>query len=154
MTRYRSHAASVLGLAASACFFAQSSDTVFGERRQYATLADARRAELFARGWLPDVLPEGSGPIAIAHDPESSARCGRAVFPREGRAALVVALLEFGFDAFVVELPVPRGCPFRAPAPGPTRRVFQNGEGEAQPAFVALGDDVLLFWVARPEADG
>lgn len=154
MTRCRARVASVLGFAASACFLAQSSDSVFGERVQYATLADARRAELFARGWLPDVLPEGAGPIAVARDPESSARCGRAVFPGAGRTALVEALLEFGFDAFVAEPPAPRGCPFRPPAAGPKRRVFRNGEGDAQPAFAAVGDGVLFFWVAPPEVEG
>ena len=43
----------------------------------YATLADARADQLFARGWLPDILPESTTGIRTSNDMDINRSTGR-----------------------------------------------------------------------------
>ena len=66
------------GLLAAACS---------GAGKTYATLADARAARLFERGWLPDILPPSSQRIAVATDLYLGVADGRFEFAERDSAA-------------------------------------------------------------------
>ena len=122
---------------------------------RFETLEQARGAGFFERGWLPDVLPPGSGPIDAVHDLDTNARCSRSTFPANELDTLETRLSLLGFkpfDGVVVKLPL-KACPFsRRVARG--AKLFQRDAGE-QLEFVGIDlPSDLLFWAAHPERLG
>lgn len=66
---------------------------------RYSTLEAARADRLFERGWVPDVLPQGAGPIVEAHDLDTNARCSKSGLPPGGSAEVSEALMSLGFES-------------------------------------------------------
>lgn len=115
----------------------------------YDTVDAARSDRLFERGWVPDVLPPGSGPIIEAHDLDTSSRCSKSSFSVNANRDVQAALRSLGFEAEPGErLPVPIGiCPFDAGevANGGVALVRQAGQsGGREVAVLAKGS--LYFW--------
>ncbi len=48
---------------------------------RFEDVSAAEREGFFDRGWLPDVLPIGAGPIVEVHDLDTNARCSRSGLP-------------------------------------------------------------------------
>jgi hypothetical protein len=48
--------------------------------KRYATLTDARRDQLFERGWLPDILPDSTRDIRISSDLDTNRSQGEFWF--------------------------------------------------------------------------
>ena len=61
-------------------------------RETYPTAEAARAAGLFARGWVPDVLPPGSGPIIEVHNLDTNQHCSRSQVPPLAVPEVVAAL--------------------------------------------------------------
>lgn len=115
----------------------------------YPTLAEARSDRLFERGWVPDVLPPGAGPIVEAHDIDTNARCSRSSFPSESSARVAQALRAIGFETYSGELPpLPFSrCPFSIEHAQATGAALRNANGSASSRGVAVvAEGVLYFW--------
>ncbi|MDH3458535.1 MAG: hypothetical protein OER90_16965, partial [Gemmatimonadota bacterium] len=115
----------------------------------YPTLSSAQSDHLFERGWLPEVLPAGSGPIVEAHDLDTNARCSKSVFPADASAQVSQALLALGFQAFSGELPpLPFSrCPFSLERARSSESAFINTRGaDSDREFAVIGGCVLYFW--------
>jgi len=116
----------------------------------YPTIEAARADRLFARGWIPDVLPDGSGPIVEAHDLDSNARCSRAAFPSGAIAEVSAALNSHGFVPFrsaLPTLPFAR-CPFslaEAQRGRPPLHKTHNALSDTEFAVISE-EGVLYFW--------
>lgn len=119
--------------------------------RSYSTLEAARSDRLFERGWVPDVLPGGSGPIVEAHDLDSNARCSRSEFPSEASLRVLKALRASGFEPFSGEfraLPFSE-CPFSLEEVRSAESALLNPRGEdLDREFAVVADGVLYFWSA------
>jgi hypothetical protein len=63
----------------------------FTER--YSTLEEARRNQLFERGWLPDVLPTSSHSLRVSGDVDINAAQGEFSFQRAEFEGFVAKLL-------------------------------------------------------------
>jgi hypothetical protein len=92
--------AAVLGiLSLSAC---ESS------RFSYSTVAEAREAQMFEKGWLPDVLPESAHSIRITTWVDVGRCRGRFDLPESDLAAFLESLtserVRFRYDAWQEEL--------------------------------------------------
>jgi hypothetical protein len=47
---------------------------------RYESVGEARADRLFDRGWVPDVLPDESGPLTEAHNIDTSDTCAKGEF--------------------------------------------------------------------------
>ena len=85
-------------------------------RETYPTAEAARAAGLFARGWVPDVLPSGSGPIIEVHNLDTNQHCSRSQVPPLAVPEVVAALETAGFARYSgsVSAPPLRACPFES----------------------------------------
>ena len=63
------------------------------KQARYETVTEARSAGLFSRGWAPDVLPKGAGPVIEAHDLDTNARCFRAALQPDSAGGRPVCAL-------------------------------------------------------------
>ena len=116
----------------------------------YSTVEAARSDRLFERGWVPDVLPTGAGPIVEAHDLDSNARCSRSVFPDSTSPQVFEGLHSTGFERFAGELPplpFSTKCPFSLEDAGSGGSAFLNARGGASDReFAVVRKGVLYFW--------
>jgi hypothetical protein len=82
--------------------------------KSYATHEAAQADRLFERGWVPNVLPQGAGPIVEAHDLDTNARCSKSALPPGGFAEVSEALVALGFRPSSMQpQPLPFAkCPF------------------------------------------
>jgi hypothetical protein len=118
----------------------------------YSTLEAARANRLFERGWVPDVLPSGAGPIVEAHDLDSNARCSNSSFPADASDEVVSRLRAVGFESYSGELPA---LPFsNGPFSLGTARshglALHNPRGRAShQEFAVVADGVLQFWSSQ-----
>jgi hypothetical protein len=115
----------------------------------YPTISSAHSDRLFERGWLPEVLPAGAGPIVEAHDLDTNARCSKSVFPAAASAQVSQALRGLGFEGFSGELPpLPFSrCPFSLERARSSGSAFLNTRGaDSDWEFAVVADGVLYFW--------
>jgi hypothetical protein len=122
-----------------------------GERQvnTYETIDAARSDRLFDRGWVPDVLPPGSGPIIEAHDLDTNGRCSKSQFPGDGASGVHEALLGLGFEPFRDEPPTPSLsiCPFSVSDLDQGRAALSRAPAQSDDReFAVLADGVLFFW--------
>jgi hypothetical protein len=80
-----------------------------GERAEsvYPTLADAKRDGAIARGWLPNVLPDGSRNIREIHSIDDPRSWSTFEFSPEDAVGLREALSESGSAGLPVAVPSP-----------------------------------------------
>jgi hypothetical protein len=115
----------------------------------YPTLEAAQSDLLFERGWVPDVLPAGAGPIVEAHDLDTNARCSKSVFRADASSQVSDALRASGFEEFSGELPpIPFSqCPFSLESARSGGSVFLNTRGATSDReFAVVAGGVLYFW--------
>lgn len=120
-------------------------------RNQYASVGLAREAGVFARGWLPDVLPDMAGPLIEHHDLDTNARCASVSFDRDSVTVLTDRAHASGFSGYDGTPPPPsqRWCPFDESDRQRARQVLVRFT-EFDREFIALTDDAkLYFWSAR-----
>ena len=81
---------------------------------RYATVQDAKKDQVFERGWLPAVLPDTAGPLTEAHNIDTNARCALAEFPPDMFDEVLEALTRDGFQTHDADSPAPplKLCPF------------------------------------------
>ena len=120
------------------------------KQARYDTLAEARSAGLFSRGWAPDVLPEGAGPIAESHNLDTNARCFRATFSSDSLEVVRSALVKASFatdSRATAAWPSPEEfCPFSRSDVEAGRLLYRSTE-QSQHAYVAVrSDGILYFW--------
>lgn len=123
---------------------------------RYGDAASARRAGIFERGWLPDVLPSNAGPIVAVHDLDTNARCSRSEFPPAAKTEVHSRLLELGFHRLDGSLPgLPfKACPFTLEmAHGTGVILVRPGAREIEIAAIDTAG-ILLFWTADPDQTG
>jgi hypothetical protein len=121
-----------------------------GERQinTYSSVTEARSDNLFARGWIPDVLREDDGPIVEFHDLDTNARCSKSKL-RESTAAVVSALHQAGFAASEEKLPsLPsRRCPFSMRDVTADPASFVGARRSSDGAeYAVVRDGYLFFW--------
>jgi len=127
----------------------------FSDERQvntYETIDAARTDRLFARGWVPDVLPSASGPIVEAHDLDTNGRCSISEFPSTRADDVAEALSALEFAPHRGDLPtLPLSiCPFKLSEIPPTARVLRRSRAEsADTEFAAISNEALFIWSAR-----
>lgn len=122
-------------------------------REEYSSLAEAREAGLFSRGWLPDVLPLGAGPISHVHDIDTNSHCSRSRISSDSAAVVRQRLDLLGYlpSASRPE-PPDLGCPFTAEGV-PESGVLRGDAVAGSTRFAAVSDSgVLLIWSERPPA--
>ena len=115
---------------------------------RYDTVAEARNAGLFSRGWAPDVLPEGAGPLTESHNLDTNARCFRATFPRDSLDVVRSALVRAGFATVssATAWPSPEEfCPFLR-SDTEASRLLRRSTGQSQDEYAALHDSGLLYY--------
>jgi hypothetical protein len=73
----------------------------------YATLAEARQAGAFERGWMPSILPPGAHDIREAHDLDTSRRWGLFDFTEadDGAIRRVLSPGEASLDNRTCDMP-------------------------------------------------
>ena len=64
---------------------------------RYETIADARTDIIFKRGWVPDVLPDQSGPLIETHDLDTNSVSACANFASSDFDLITTQLENFGF---------------------------------------------------------
>jgi hypothetical protein len=116
----------------------------------FETVAEAREAGLYVRGWAPDVLPDGAGPIEEAHDLDTNARCLAATMPSESLATVRAALEAEGFVALstAADRQPEAFCPFAAAGLAETRLLHRD-RGDLGMEYAALGAaGTFYYWSA------
>lgn len=87
-----------------------------GERtaQRWETVAEARKDGVFARGWVPDILPDTATALVELHDLDTNARCAGARFAPPDQRAVRESAEAIGFVLHEGERPAPpfSGCPF------------------------------------------
>ncbi|MFA5206807.1 MAG: hypothetical protein WC708_20595 [Lentisphaeria bacterium] len=73
-------------------------------RTEFATLADAKAARAFERGWLPPLLPEGATRIVEVNDLDADVGRGSFSFPSRSLVAYL-RLLEESHGASIRKIP-------------------------------------------------
>lgn len=130
-------------------------------QERYATVAEARAAGFFARGWAPDVLPDRAGPVTEAHDLDTNARCMRATFHPDSFAVVRSALARTGFITHSGTVQGPRfgRCPISESEVEAAQLTLRQDRQQAGIEYVALhAEGVLYYWSAgdaspRPYAE-
>lgn len=116
---------------------------------RFENVQEAREAGLFARGWLPDVLPAEAGPIEERHDVDTNARCSRSYLPKDTGSIVLEALSVQGFVrvAAASEAPPWDACPFTSQDIAGAKGVFSRRSDHGT-EFAALDDKgaALIFW--------
>ena len=125
-----------------------------GERQvnTYETIEAARSDRLFARGWVPDVLPSEPGPIVEVHDLDTNARCSRSVFPSASADDVADALVVLEFAPYRGDLPrLPLSiCPFNLSEISEAARILTRLRAESSDVeFAAVANEALFIWSAR-----
>lgn len=120
------------------------------KQARYSTVDEARSVGLFSRGWVPDVLPEGAGPIEEAHDLDTNARCLRAAFSPDSLEVVRSALGQAGFatDSRVAAAwsSPEEFCPFSR-SDVETGRLLHRSTEQSQYEHVAVrGNSILYYW--------
>ena len=117
--------------------------------QRWKTVAEARRADLFARGWVPDILPNNAGPLVEVHNLDTNARCASARFAAADLASVRRSAAAVGFLPYDGERPGPplAGCVFlngdALDAGEVLRRpAYDNAESD----FLILADGRMHFW--------
>ena len=86
-----------------------------GERlvERHETVTQARREGVFARGWVPDILPDTATELVALYDLDTNARCAGARFDPGDRAAIRGSATTLGFAVYRGARPGPplKGCP-------------------------------------------
>jgi hypothetical protein len=121
------------------------------KQARYNTVAEARSAGLFSRGWAPDVLPEGAGPLAESHNLDTNARCLRATFSPDSLEIVRSALMQVGFsaDSEATAPPSPNEfCPF-SHSDVQAGRLLRRSKEQSQYEYAALHDSGLLYYWSR-----
>lgn len=77
-------------------FLAGCSDSV---TERYATIADARKAGLFERGWLPDALPSSTRDIEARNDLDLNVSAGEFVVARSDIDSFTARLQPYSAEA-------------------------------------------------------
>jgi hypothetical protein len=117
---------------------------------RYDTVAEARNAGLFSRGWAPDVLPEGAGPIAESHNLDTNARCFRATFSPDSLEAVQSALVQEGFatdSKTTAAWPSPEEfCSFSRSDVEAGQLLYRSTEQSQYEYAAVRGDSLLYFW--------
>ncbi len=102
----------------------------------YSTLNEAKADRLFARGWLPDVLPPSATNIEVSNDLDLNHSWGRFEFMPKEYETLQASLSKYGAPD-----PLPPSFPERL------KRHLQNG----YPAIAAQDRGSVWLFLCRPE---
>ena len=121
-----------------------------GERvvERHATVTEARRAGVFARGWLPDILPDTATGLVALYDLDTNARCAGARFDPRGRAAIRGAATTLGFAVYPGARPGPpfKGCPFLVGNVIEADEVLRRDGGWSSEFLILTADGQMYFW--------
>ena len=120
----------------------------------FETVAEAREAGLYTRGWAPDVLPDGAGPIGEAHDLDTNARCLTAAVPSESLATVEAALEAEGFVTVnsAADSQPEDFCPFVTADLAGTRLLHRD-RGDLGIEYAALSEaGTFYYWSAGTAA--
>ena len=118
------------------------------KQARYETVTEARSAGLFSRGWAPDVLPKGAGPVIEAHDLDTNARCFRAALQPDSAGAVRFALSLAGFASGgeAATWQEPEGfCPFSR-SDVEEGRFLHRRKGKRGIEYAALGNEGMLYY--------
>ena len=121
---------------------------------RFETVAAAREAGFFERGWLPDVLPDDAGPIFDQHDLDTNKSCSRSELPADALSEVKDALQALGFEPYESQLPEApfRACPFSLEeVEGAALIVSRVSPRLLEFAAVSKNQGALFFWSVSPE---
>ncbi|MGV3518580.1 hypothetical protein [Luteitalea sp.] len=115
---------------------------------RYETLADARRDGVFARGWVPDILPATATALVELHDLDTNARCAGARFQPVDRSSIRSTAMAVGFAVHEGARPAPpfRGCPFLIGNIMKADEVLRRDGSTGAEFLILTTDGQMHFW--------
>jgi hypothetical protein len=123
-----------------------------GERtvNRWETVAEARRDGVFARGWVPDILPDSATALVGLHDLDTNARCAGARFQPRERRPVRDAAEAIGFVVHEGERPSQpfTGCPFLIGNIVRADEVWRRDETGASEFLILTADGQMHDWSA------
>lgn len=122
------------------------------QMERYGTMAEARAAGLFTRGWVPDILPDTATALVGLHDLDTNARCAGARFAPRDRASIRDSALRAGFavhDGVRPAPPFPR-CPFAVGAIVQADEVLRRRARDDSEFLILTPVGQLHFWSGAP----